>query len=329
MRIELLKLLRCPISESKLKLTDAVYQDNQIFSGKLVSESDSTLVYTIHNFIPRFVADSNYADNFGMQWNMFSRTQLDSFSGQNISSNRFWKATKLKPDEIKGKWILDIGCGAGRFAEVALEAGANLVALDYSNAVDAAYSNLGHHPNLHLVQGDIYALPFIKDFFPIVYSLGVLQHTPDVAKSFAALPVHLEKGGLLIVDLYWKRLQTLLHPKYLLRPFTKRMSQIKLFNVLHKYIPRLLATSQALGKVPLFGRFLKRFIPVADYTGIYPLNSEQLKEWALLDTFDMLAPEYDNPQTIRTINNWFEKAGFTEIEIFHEGHLVGRGIKKV
>jgi hypothetical protein len=107
------------------------------------------------------------------------------------------------------------------------------------------------------------------------------------------------------------------------------MNQKKLFGFLQKWIPTLLKTSQVLGSVPLIGRFLKRAIPVADYTGIYPLNAEQLKEWALLDTFDMLAPEYDNPQTINTIQNWFEKAEFINIEIFHEGHLVGRGYKSI
>jgi hypothetical protein len=81
-----------------------------------------------------------------------------------------------------------VGCGAGRFAEVALKAGVKLVALVYSSAVDACYANLKNHPNLHVVQGDFYALPFALCEFPFVYSLDVLQHTPDVAKAFAALP---------------------------------------------------------------------------------------------------------------------------------------------
>ena len=132
--------------------------------------------------------EENHADNFGMQWNHFRHTQLDSYSGHPISANRFWEATGWLPDNIKGQYVLDVGCGAGRFAEVALDAGANGLALDYSSAVDACYANLKQHPNLHVVQGDIYALPFEQESFPFVYSLGVLQHTPDVAKAFAALP---------------------------------------------------------------------------------------------------------------------------------------------
>ena len=87
-----------------------------------------------------------------------------------------------------------------------------------------------------------------------------------------------------------------MHAKYLFRPFTKRMAKPILFEWLERWVPSLLALSQALGRLPLFGRALKRIIPVADYTGRFPLSDQQLKEWALLDTFDMLSPEYDKPQ---------------------------------
>lgn len=79
--------------------------------------------------------------------------------------------------------------------------------------------------------------------------------------------------------------------------------------------------------MPLVGRALKRIVPVADYTGRFPLSDRQLKEWALLDTFDMLAPTYDYPQTAATVRQWFEHAGLVQIEVGHWSHLVGRGIK--
>lgn len=326
MKIELLELLRCPKSGQRLILKDAENNLQNIEIGILVSE-DGLNHYPIRNGIPRFVPQTNYADNFGLQWNHFSKTQLDSYSGHPISADRFWKATGWSPNELKGQWVLDVGCGAGRFAEVALIAGAKVVALDYSSAVDACYNNLKHFPNLHVVQGDIYSLPFEKAIFPFVSSLGVLQHTPDVAKAFAALPSMVQKGGKLCVDFYWKRFKTMLHSKYLVRPISKHMSQKKLFSLLQKITPSLLIISQVLGSVPIIGKVLKRLIPVANYTGIYPLSKQQLKEWALLDTFDMLAPTYDNPQTMETVQNWFAKANLVDIEVFHEGHLVGRGIK--
>jgi hypothetical protein len=52
-----------------------------------------------------------------------------------------------------------------------------------------------------------------------------------------------------------------------------------------------------------------------------------LKEWAILDTFDMLAPAYDQPKSAETLRHWFAHAGLTQIEIFRSGGLVGRGVE--
>lgn len=328
MDIELLNRLRCPVSGTHLELKDPeIEADGRVRCGTLVS-SDGQYRYPVRNFIPRFVPESNYANNFGTQWNKFSKTQLDSNSGSPISAERFWRATGWAPQAVRDQWVLDIGCGSGRFAEVALQAGAHVVALDYSTAVDACWTNLKHHPRLHVVQGDIYALPFEKASFPFVYSLGVLQHTPDVERAFNALPQMVAPGGRLCTDFYWRRLRTLLHAKYLLRPFTRRMDQQKLLAVLEQAVPGLLAVSQGLGRVPLVGRLLKRLVPVADYTGIYPLSQRQLEEWALLDTFDMLGPRYDSPQSARTIRRWMSAAGMKQIEVLQVNLLVIRGLKE-
>lgn len=329
MKVELLQLLRCPQSGQILHLepdTAVLSPNGEVDSGWLVSV-DGNYRYPIRGAIPRFVPESNYADNFGMQWNHFAKTQLDSYSGQPISFERFWNATGWQPSVLNDQWVLDVGCGSGRFAEIALNAGAKVVALDYSSAADACYANLKHHPGLHVIQGDVYALPFASDSFPYIYSLGVLQHTPNVARSFMALPPKLAPGGRLCADFYWNRLRTLLNPKYLLRPITKNMDQVKLFSWLVANVPTLLRASQVLGGIPLVGRFLKRLVPVVDYTGVYPLSPRQLEEWALLDTFDMLAPAYDNPQSVSKVTRWFREVGMENVEVFHWGHLVGRGRK--
>lgn len=323
----LLTRMRCPNTRQFLRLECAEYSGNEIDSGWLVSE-DRAYKYPIRNGIPRFVPESNYADNFGMQWMRFSKTQLDSHSGRSISADRFWAATSWRPADMKDQWALDVGCGAGRFAEVALGAGAQVVALDYSCAVDACHANLRQHPNLHVVQGDIYALPFVPKSFTFVYSLGVLQHTPDVANAFFALPPMLAGGGHLCVDYYEKSIRSTLLPKYWLRPFTKRLPKEQLFSALEKLVPALLPATALVGRIPGIGRHLKRLIPVANYEGLLPLTPQQQIEWALLDTFDWLAPAYDNPQTPETVRAWLEKAGMESIEVLRAGHLVGRAIKR-
>jgi SAM-dependent methyltransferase len=326
MKPEFIEILRCPATGGPLALEGAEYRDGEIETGWLVT-ADRQHRYPIRQFIPRFAPESNYTDNFGMQWNRFRQTQLDSHSGRPISAQRFWTSTGWKPSELKDRWVLDAGCGAGRFAEVALEAGARLVALDYSNAVDACYANLRHHPQLHAVQGDIYALPFAPGTFPLVYSLGVLQHTPDVARACAALPPMVAEGGRLCVDFYGRKFGTLLHAKYLLRPVTRRVAPQRLFRVLQAAVPVMLPISRAIEALPVLGRYLKRAIPVTYYNGEFPLTPRQRSEWALLDTFDMLAPQYDQPQSATTVRRWLDQSGLASVEVFLAGHLVGRGRK--
>lgn len=324
MKTELLDLLCCPVSGQRLEIKDAQYRNDAIESGWLVTK-DHKFRYPVKNYVPRFVPEYNYADNFGMQWNKFSHTQLDSYSGHSISADRFFKATNWRSSELLGKWILDVGCGAGRFAEVALQAGAKVVALDYSTAVDACYSNLKQHSNLHVIQGDIYALPFLKNSFDYVYSLGVLQHTPDVRRSFFSLPPMLSQGGHLCIDFYEKSWKSSLLPKYWLRPITKRIPKLKLFSILEKLVPTMLPVSVALGNIPIVGKIIKRIIPVANYVGSLPLDKNQQLEWSLLDTFDWLSPEFDNPQTSETVFSWLKEANMSNIEVLKAGHLVGRG----
>jgi len=118
---------------------------------------------------------------------------------------------------VRGRTVLDVGCGAGRFAEVALACGARVVAVDRSLAVEACQENLGAHSQLDVVQADVYRLPFAPECFDFVYCLGVLQHNADVKKAFMRLPRQLKPGGRLAVDVYPKLLLNWLWPKYWLR----------------------------------------------------------------------------------------------------------------
>ena len=69
--------------------------------------------YPLRLGIPRFIADESYAANFGYQWKLHSRTQLDRHSGLNITRDRFYRQTGWKPEELRGKRVLEAGCGAG------------------------------------------------------------------------------------------------------------------------------------------------------------------------------------------------------------------------
>ena len=326
MNLGILSLLRCPVSGSPLSLEAREVAGDRVRSGVLRT-LDGQFDYPIRDFIPRFVPNSNYADSFGMQWNRFRRTQLDSHSGHSISADRFWTATGWRAEDLAGQWVLDVGCGSGRFAEVALRAGAHVVALDYSSAVDAAFANLGDYSNFHVIQGDVYALPFAPASFAFLYSLGVLQHTPDVARAVASLPPMLAPGGRICVDFYERSAKSRLLPKYWLRPFTTKLPKPALFETVERLVPLMLPVSQALGRIPVIGGQLKRIVPVANYSGELPLDEDQVREWAVLDTFDWLSPAFDNPQTPSTVRGWLDAAHLENVEVLKAGHLVGRARK--
>jgi len=325
MNRELLNILCCPLTHKRFRLEKSLEKNGAIESGLLTTEDGKQ--YPISQSIPRFVPKENYANSFGFQWNIFRETQLDSHTGVPISRDRFYKSTEWSPDDLKGKTVLEVGCGAGRFTEILLTAGAIVVALDYSNAVDACWKNHYLHPNLNVVQGDIYNLPFQEGSFDFVFCFGVLQHTPNVKKAFMSLPPQLKKGGHLAVDVYRKRLRMIFWSKYWVRPFTCRMEPTRLFKMVEKWVPVLLSISIFIGRIPFVGRKLRYLIPVANYDGIFPLTNNQILEWAILDTFDMLSPVYDQPQSAETLYSWLKEAGMVDIKVFHPAHLVGQGRK--
>ena len=120
MKTELIALLRCPKTGAGLRLVEGApaAAAGEIIEGMLVN-ADGSEVYPVRGGIPRFVPASNYADNFGMQWNHFAQTQLDSHSGHPISAERFRQATGWDRPSLCGQWVLDVRAGSGRFAEVA------------------------------------------------------------------------------------------------------------------------------------------------------------------------------------------------------------------
>jgi len=326
MHRNLLTHLCCPKCQGDLILGEGDSRGESIETGTLQC-GRCTGRYPILRHVPRFVPESNYADNFGLQWNKFRRTQLDSNSGHPISEERFVQSTGWSPSLLKGKLVLDVGCGAGRFAEIALSFGARLVALDYSSAVDACWENHGASPMLDVVQGNIFSLPFKPGQFDFVYCLGVLQHTPDVRKAFLSLPPQLRESGKLTVDVYPRLLRNIFWSKYWARPFTRGIPPKRLFPIVEKLVETLMPVSRTIGRTYFMGRLLRYLVPVANYESIFPLSPEQLREWALLDTFDMLSPAHDHPQKRETLLSWFQEAGLKNIEVFRRGVFIGRGVK--
>lgn len=248
--------------------------------------------------IPRFVAEELYAESFGYQWTRFARTQLDSASGTTRSRDTFVEKTGWSLDDLRGKRILDAGCGMGRFAEVAADAGAEVHAVDLSAAVEAAFHNLGHRPNVHLYQADIMSLPFPEGSFDFIFSLGVLMATPDTEASFLKLPPLLKPGGSIAIWVYSKELARFWGSEVLRKvtPFLPK--------------PWLLWASRVA--IPLY--HVHRTSLVGRVTSVLlPTTMDPDPVWRWLGTFDWYSPRYQWKHTYEEVEGWFREAGLTDL----------------
>ena len=293
-------------------------------------KDEEGVVFPIINGVPRFVPNDNYTASFGFQWNKFQQTQIDREKEQLLfSKERLLATTGWDKEDLTGKNILEVGSGAGRFTKVLLEeTKANIYSIDYSDAVSANYRNNGHFGNrLNLFQASIYEMPFPDNTFDKVICVGVLQHTPDFKRSVECLIAKAKPGGEVVVDFYpingwW----TKLNAKYLLRPFTKKMPHEKLLRIIDRNAGRLITLYNFFEKVKL-GRIVNRFLPVCDIRELpRNISKEELREWVVLDTFDMFSPAHDHPQRVATVKSWFEEFG---MEVSFAGYKVYNKINKV
>ncbi len=280
--------------------------------------------------IPRFVSSNNYAAAFGSQWKAFRRTQLDSFTGTSITRDRLARCLGGSLEAVRGKLVLEAGCGAGRFTELLLQAGAHVFACDMSEAVEANYDNCGRHAGYFVCQADIAGIPVAPRQFDVVVCLGVIQHTPDPEATLRALGQHVKPGGMLVVDHYTG--EGLLRPTqaalrwFLLKcppRFTLRFCHAltALLWPLHRLCWRTRATGNAA--VALARRVILNLSPILDYHYSYAaLGDTLLKSWAVLDTHDALTDFYKHSRTAEQIAAALRGLGFDDVTASYAGNGV-------
>lgn len=324
MNRKLLDVLADPETGEPLELADD-RGDESVESGELVSPSGTR--YPIVRGIPRFV-DDGYAQSFGLQWNRFPRVQLDSANGGSYSRDRFDDELRWGPVDLKGKWVVDAGCGAGRFAEIAAEYGAEVLAVDLSNAVDATAQSLQMWPNVHAIQADITRLPLRRDRISFLYSIGVIQHTPDPFMTARRLVEFLPPNARFGLTIYGRRPWTFLYGKYLVRPLTRRMEKERLLSSIRKAMPLLFPITSFLFTLPGgLGRIAQFIIPVANYPWQRDLLRDVRYEQTILDTFDMLSPRYDHPLTADEIRRAVGDLS-TDLEFYSRVPVTVQGIRR-
>lgn len=292
---QVLAILRC------LSCSGDLRRDN---SG-LVCNSCQRAYPVIKNVV-RFVDAEHYAGSFGFQWLTFNDTQLDNEKSQQSESD-FRRRTGFTPEDLAGKLVLDVGCGMGRFADIATRWGAYVVGIDLSNAPEAAAENLAGR-EASFFQADVFKLPFRPESFDIIYSLGVLHHTPNCEQAFKVLPALLKPNGKIAIWLYskynnWYKMSDIY------RKVTRRMSPRVLQKLCYGVVP-LYGIHQVLRKIPLLGRPASGALAYA-----IPMSLHKNPRWRILDTFDWYSPWYQSKHTYEEVFRWFEDSGLVDLRV--------------
>jgi SAM-dependent methyltransferase len=144
--------------------------------------------------------------SFDREWSHFDYGDLTW--SQTVEERRqiFLREVRARDTDLRGSVVLDAGCGNGSLSRALNDFGCEVVAADVSASVVAAHHHFAALGNdrTHFIQADLMNPPFRGGAFDIVYSCGVLHHTPSTRRALDALVPSLAPGGTVYIWLYWK-----------------------------------------------------------------------------------------------------------------------------
>jgi ubiquinone/menaquinone biosynthesis C-methylase UbiE len=133
-----------------------------------------------------------------------TREFFDSVEAHRYGEYGPWMPSVMEFAGFAGKDLIEIGCGMGTDLLQFARGGANVTGLDYTpRSVEITRRRFEVYgmPGRFLV-GDAENLPFPSASYDVVYSNGVLHHTPNTQKSIDEVHRILKPGGTAKVMLY-------------------------------------------------------------------------------------------------------------------------------
>jgi SAM-dependent methyltransferase len=330
LKAKLVDYLVCSVCKCQLQCAiqreDNNFSWSEIIDGSLICKKCHH-EFQIRNGVPRMVVGKlakdvrNTIEAFGWEWHKFDDPIQDTYmTGKN---NFLDFIDPVKEEFFEDKFVLDAGCGMGRFLKLGAEFGCReIIGVDLSNSVDEAYRHTRELPNAHVVQADILALPFAKQF-DYIFSVGVLQFMPDPKDGFASLVKYLKDEGKISVWVYSRENNG--WAIYLLSPLRKHITS-------RLPRPSLYFISCCLGLIQYaclkliykpanenrFGIKLGKLLPYNDY--LY--HNSRLTYLSLVSIiFDHLSPQITAYISRDEVECWFREKNFTEVIITSRNNM--------
>jgi SAM-dependent methyltransferase len=251
------------------------------------------------------------ARSFGYEWQNFSEILPD------YEANFRWYFERFTPEDLRGKLVLDAGCGTGRHTYYVSQTAREVVAMDLSQAIEVAARNNRERTNAHFIQADIYHPPFPHGSFDFIYSLGVLHHLPDPERGFSSLLKLLRAGGFMNIYLYWNLEGEAAWRRSLLKAVTGvRQVTTRMPHALLKKVSWVVAAAfEAAFVTP--ARVLSRFSATRALADRVPLGHYRKYSFRVLytDQFDRFSAPIENRYSRAEVAGWFERASLQDVMI--------------
>ncbi len=252
--------------------------------------------------------------SFGYQWTKF-RAMDARFEEDTLTYLH-----PLTSDFFNGRFGLDVGCGIGRHMYYVAQFGAEMVGVDFSEAIDSANINLKGLPNVDLVQADIYNLPFKEEAFDFAYSIGVLHHLPDPQRGFMSLLSTVKRKGCVSIWVYSKSRFVLNNIIEAIRFVTTRLP----LRIIEK-LSFIFATMDCVffivpyrysKKVPVLGWLVDHIAPFSSRTESYSESSFYI---CYTDWFDRLSAPIRYYYSEEDLKRWAESSELNSVHISSTG----------
>jgi len=320
-----LDLLACPDCGAMLQLDAADRDGAEIMSGSLACTACSA-AFPIVRGVPRFAGEIGAVEQrtaaaFGYEWTNYNEL-AERYRRQFLDWIR-----PVEPEFLRGKTVLEGGCGKGRHTALAAELGVrDIVSMDLSDAVDAAFDNTRAFDSVHIVQADLNRPP-VKRAFDYAFSIGVLHHLPDPERGFRALVSRLMPGGAISAWVYGREGNGWI--VHIVTPLREKV---------FSHMPhRALDTLAGALTLPLFGatRLLYRparntpvaralpYEPYLSYIADFPFREQRSI------VFDHLVAPVAFYLRRDEFAAWFERSGLEQVTIQHHNANSWRGFARV
>jgi SAM-dependent methyltransferase len=266
----------------------------------------------------------NTVEGFGFEWQTFNEQIQDTYMTDKAHFLDF--IHPITENFFDKKIVLDAGCGMGRFLKLGAEFGSKeIIGIDLSQSVEAAYQNTRHLANAHVVQANIFELPF-PNIFDYIFSIGVLHHLDNPREGFSQLVKLLKKNGKISVWVYSRennRWVITLAP--IRKVITSRLPKPALLSISH-FIGFFLYLLLQMVYKPVNetkpGRKIKHLLPYNDY--LY--YSSRLGYRSLVSViFDHLVPQLAAYISREELNDWFERENLNSVFVTSRNNMSWRG----